>query len=630
MGDEQKVRLLEASLEGRRKRRRLTAITAASAVVFAVIAATAIYYWYQAQRALTDATTTIAALVEAMSEAAQANPHGDNVEALLEMARKSIDSFASSSNDPLIIEQRARSYLILAEIDFERGSIDRMQEDARLALTNLDRLVSRDNLEARHLRARTERLLGASDWERGNNDAAKLHLERGIEDLNDLLKRNVDVNVAWRWMRSLADLYQALGDVLLFRFDARDEALAAFNKSRELRERLVGLGHQGPALEHDLAWVISKRAEVAERKGNIDEALNLSAEALGRMENLKDRIWDNLHWAADFATINANIGRLKRKQKRYAEAAPIFARAEDILVTVNLRDPKNITRSSTLNWVRYLRAENMFRLGVQNNDRVRLLSAREEAQKIIATSAALASGSPERAAVRMNKVREEAFLAAIDATLRQLNGNFDSAAAGFLEASDTIAKGYLSDAKSMPWGDLIAENIEYLEWAGAAYVKAQKPAEAQAQFRRAAEMLGNYRAVVGEKVYEDLHQRIEARLGGAPAATGTVPPASANRIPPADRGPAASDRTPTTTESIPDRSPPATGQASPAPQSAPPTAQAPTVQMPDAPSPLPQMRTIDPSAGPPPTSNGASPDSTPSAGERGPAASDPPVNPPQQ
>lgn len=595
MGDDLKVRLLEATLEGKRTRRRLTV---AAALVFAIIAAAASYYWYQAHRALDAATAMISSLVEAASDTAQTNPHAENIEALRELTRKAIDGFAASSSDPRIVQQRARSYLTLAEIDFERGWIDRMQEDAQLALASIDGLATSGNLEARHLRAQAERLIGATQWERGNNEEAKLHFERGIADLNELLKLNVDSNIAWRWMRSLADLHQALGDVLLYRFDQRDEALAAYNKSRELRERLAALGHQGPALEIDLAWIAGRRAEVAERKGNIDEALTLSAEALDRMEGLKDRIWDNLRWAADYGSISANIGRLKRKQKRYAEAAPIFARAEEILLAVNKRDPKNKTRMATLNWIRFLRAENLFRLGMQNNDRIRLLSAREQAQAIIATTAALAGDSAERSQIRLSKVREEAFLAAIDATLRQLNGNHESAAAGYLEASEIIANGRSADTKTMPSGDLMTENIEYLEWAGMAYVKAQKPVEAQALFKRATEMLGKYRQALGEKVYEDLHQRIDARIDRAPPAISRTP-ASANRTP-ADRGPI-------TTESIPPAAANPADDAKPqASESTPPAAQVPAVESSTPPA-----------------------DPSPPAAAAAPAASDP-VSPPQQ
>jgi tetratricopeptide (TPR) repeat protein len=564
MGDERKVQQIISSLgdaiiadSGRlsRPRARVTAIAIAAAVLFALIAAAALYNWYQSYRALNTANAAISELVEMTSETVQPNAQLETVDALLEKARKAINTFAAS-NDPRIVEQRARTYLVMAQIDFDRGRIDRMQEDARTAFANLDTLAKSGNLEARHLRAQAERLIGNANWELGNNDEAKLHYDRGIADLAELLKGNADPKISWPWMRSLADLYQSLGDVLLFRFNQRDEALAAFNKAREQRERLAELGYQGPALEHDLAWITNKRAEVEEHRGNIEEALKLFTEARDRMETLNDRIWDNLRWAADFGTVYANVARLKRKQNRFAEAAPIYGRAEEILSAVAKRDPKNVDRNASLNWIRFLRAENAFRLALQNSDRIRLLTAREQTQQVIATSTELMRETGQRAQAQLNKVREEALLAAIDANLRQLNGNYDSAALGFIEASDIIGNGYLKGSAKAPWPDLLRENIEYLEWAGGAYVKAQKPPEAQAMFKRAAEMLVKYREIFGAKEFEEFQKRIEARLDHGP--------------PPASRTPAATERKPASPPAA-DRAPATTNATSPA-ASAPPAA----------------------------------------------------------
>jgi hypothetical protein len=595
MGDARKVQEFITSLgdavvvDSRklaRRRTRVAAIAVSAAVLFALAAGAASYYWYQAYNALNEVAAAISDLVEATSEAAQPNAPPEIVDALLEKARKAITTYTASSTDLRVVEQRARTYLMFAEINLDRGRNSRMQEDAQVVLANLNPLANADNLEARHLRSQAERLIGIANWETGNNEEAKRHYDRGIADLNDLLKRNVDPKISWRWMRSLADLYQSLGDVLLFRFNQRTEALAAFNKSRELRERLIELGYQGPALEHDLAWITNKRAEVEERLGNIETALTLYTEARDRMEAIRERILDNLRWATNFGTVEANIGRLKRKQNRYAEAAPIFARAEEILSTVSKRDPKNVDRRANLNWVRFLRTENMFRLALQNNDRIRLLAAREQAQQVIATSIDIAREAGLRTQAQLNKVRYEAVLAAIDANLRQLNGNFESAASGFIEAADIIDSGYMKDAAKKPWPDLIRENIEYVELAGAANVKAQRAAEAQTLFKRALEMLGKYRQVFGDKDFEEIQKRIEARLDRGSTAADRAPAAAARRQAPVERAPAttesipapaestptAAERAPTVEnapaggESAPNTAPPATGAISQPPQ----------------------------------------------------------------
>jgi tetratricopeptide (TPR) repeat protein len=513
-------RFRSAALRSRRPVR-LAAISTLAAVIFALVAIVALYSWRQSQNALDDATSMISALTEATSETVQTQAQLGAVEELLELSRKAINNFAAWPRDRRIVLQRARTYLILAEIDSDRGRVDRIREDTQAAVAMLDPLAKAGDLEARHLRARADRLIGTVHAQRNETDAAMLRYDRGIVELTELLKPDVDPKTAWPWMRSLAELYQSKGEFLLHRFDRRDAALAAFEQSRDLRLRLIELGQHNEqstargmlaGLQHDLAWLANKRADIAERQGNTDTALQLFTEARDIMLGLEDHIWDDLRWATNFGVVHANVGRLKRKKLRYVDAAESFDRAEEILSSVHRRDPKNVDRTTRLNWVRLLRAENIFRWGLQHNDRIRLLSAREQMQLVVATSTEITREPPPRAHAQLSKVREEAFLSAIDATLRQLNGNFESAAAGFLAASDIVDKGYLPDARNNPWADLLRESIEYLEWAGMAYVKAQKPTEAHELFKRALDRLIEYRAVFDEKAFEEMQQRIGARL----------------------------------------------------------------------------------------------------------------------
>src|SRR5262249_3644197 len=150
------------------------------------------YFWHQSNQALTEANTLISELVEVTVDTVQPNAQLENVDALLEKARKIVNGLAASSSDLRMAEQRARTFLIFAEIDSDRGRIDRMREDAQVALAALEPLVRAANVEAFHLRAQAERLIGNSLAERGNPDEAKQHYDRAIEDLNELLKRNVD------------------------------------------------------------------------------------------------------------------------------------------------------------------------------------------------------------------------------------------------------------------------------------------------------------------------------------------------------------------------------------------------------------------------------------------------------
>jgi hypothetical protein len=271
------------------------------------------------------------------------------------------------------------------------------------------------------------------------------------------------------------------------------------------------MGHNGPAFEHALAWITSRRGDVEYRRGNDEAAQKLYSDARERLEALKDAIWEDLKWAANLGIINDNIGLIKRKQRRFSEADNIFAQAEQLLKSVHARDPNNVSRAQILNWTRYIRAENQFRWALTSNDRIRLVAVRDQAKAIIEFSAKIAGPGTPRGQALHNAARDTALLSAIDATLRQLNGNFEGAAAGYSEAAEMVANGYLPDTSKLPGPDQLRENIEYLEWAGIAYGKAQKEPEAQAQFKRALQMLVEYRSVLEPAIVEEFQKRIESR-----------------------------------------------------------------------------------------------------------------------
>ncbi len=499
------------AVPARPPRRRTVALAAVAALAFAA-AAVAAYRWLEAQRALGEAEATVADLAAMTAETVQPHAQLDSVDALLARVRDAVQQLAARSDDAEIVERRARARLLLAEIDLERGRIEEALTNANAAFQSVQPLAEAGGLEARHLRARAERLLGVIDWELTGNAEAHLRFDRGITELADLLKRGVDPKISWRWMRSLADLHQSMGEVLLFRFDKPREALESFDKARELRLLLLQLGYSSPSFQRDLAWITSRRGDVEYRLGNDDTAASLYVEARDRLEALKESIWEDLKWVTDLGVISTNIGMIKRRQKRFSEAETIFARAEQLLTTVHNRDPKNLNRALTLNWTRYLRAENLFRWALTSNDRIRLVAVRDQVKSIIEFNGRIAAlGTPGRRALH-NAARETALLSAIDATLRQLNGNFEGAAAGYSEAAEAIAKTYLHDARNMPWPDLLRENIEYLEWAGIAYAKAQKAPEAEQLFKRALGMLAEYRSMLEPTVVDEFQKRIEGRL----------------------------------------------------------------------------------------------------------------------
>lgn len=494
-----------------RPRRRGATLAAVAALAFAAAAAVAAYRWREAQQALGDAEAAVAELVAITAETVQPHAQLDSVDALLGRVRDALRKPAARSDNAEIVQRRARANLLLAEIDLERGRLEDALANATAAFDSVQPLAEAGHLEARHLRAQAERVRGIIDWEFSSNAEAHQHFERGIAELTDLLKRGVDPNISWRWMRSLADLHESMGEMLLFRLDKPQQALESFDKARELRLLLLQLGHSGAPFQRDLAWIVSRRGDVEYRLGDDQTAASLYIEARDRLEALQEGIWDDLKWVIDLGVINANIGMIKRRQKRFSEAEAVFARAEELIATVHRRDPKNLNRAITLNRTRYLRAENLFRWALTANDRIRLVAVREQVKSIIAFNEQIAAlGAPGRRALH-DAARETALLSAIDATLRQLNGNFEGAAAGYDEAAEAIAK-TLPDARNMLWPDLLRETIEYLEWAGIAYARAQKAPEAEQLFKRALALLAAYRSILEPTIVDEFQKRIEARF----------------------------------------------------------------------------------------------------------------------
>src|SRR5262249_13032147 len=153
-----------------------------------------------------------------------------------------------------------------------------------------------------------------------------------------LVKLPVGIEVSWPWMRSLADLYQELGDVLLLRYNDPKQALAAFKTDYELRQRLTRQGYGGPSFLHDLAWTENKLGDVAVRIGDDDEAMRRFRAARKGIDELGESIWNDLLWPEHLAVVENNIGLILRRQDRFEEANSAFLQGEAMLRRLVARD----------------------------------------------------------------------------------------------------------------------------------------------------------------------------------------------------------------------------------------------------------------------------------------------------
>ena len=497
---------------GRHARRRQRLI-AAAAVVFAFVAMAAIFYWHQAQNGLVAATGAIAALVQGISDVVRPLAQLDTVEELVSQARASIDQFSGLSLTDDIRKQQARTYLLIADINWDRGDIAQMRKDASQALALLDTLVGNGDPENLLLRANSRRFIGLSHFEVNEREDARRQYELGIADLTQLLGQNPDTAaLKWRAQRSLADNYQELGDVLLFKFNRMQDALVAFDQCLELRKLLIEGGHDGPAFVHDLAWAANKHGDVQVRWGDDAAALIWFTRARAALQGLGDHLWDNLIWAYDLSLIHNNIGLIARRQDAFEEAIKAFDQADTIIRRVVEYDPKNLGRRSGLSWTTFNRAEAMFRLALTTKDVARLRQAREAFTVSNEATGIDAAQAPLEARVQLGFVRGRAYLAAIDATLKDWSGDHLGAAQGFVEAANLIAEQYLPHVETFPRRDYLSEGIEYLDWAGNAYVAAGRADLGRPFLEQALDWVMRFHAILGDRVVAVLQAKVAEDL----------------------------------------------------------------------------------------------------------------------
>jgi hypothetical protein len=507
------------AISGRRARlqQRLIAV---AALVFAGIAVVAVTSWRKAEMSLNAATMAISALIETTSDVVLPVAPLDTVEALVNQARESMDRLSSSSDDSRVSPLRARTMLLLAETDWERGNITRMREEAEQAFMLFDHLAQSGNIEYRHLRARSEHMVGLAYYDANDRFAARAHYLKGIAELSDLLKLNVGDGVSWRWRRSLADLNLELGDVLLHKFNEPQTALAAYEACYQDRIALTKMGHHGPAFDHDIAWAANKQGDVAVRMEKTDDALKWFGIARDGIEGLAENLWINLMWPDHLALIENNIGLIFREREGFEQASKAFGEAESLLVRVVSHDPNNLFRQNSLSWTYFVRGETEFRLALKTHDGKRLDQARDLLAHALQHYTDVANAAPNKLQWHIGQLGTRANLVAVDALIKQWAGDDLEAAIGFAAAADIFNAEFLPRIDEFPRPDFVVDTIEFDDWAGLAFIKAGKFAEGHARLIQAHDIVQRYRAVIGVKDATVLEKRMQEHLDIAKAQVG--------------------------------------------------------------------------------------------------------------
>ncbi|MGB6534808.1 MAG: toll/interleukin-1 receptor domain-containing protein [Xanthobacteraceae bacterium] len=480
------------------------AVAAVALAVFAGIS------WYQAQSNADAAVEALTALVETTSRVVRPIARLDAVDTLIEQARGAMDRFSSFSEDPRIIEQRARTFLLLAETDWDRGNVKRVHEEAQQALELLDKLAAGGNPEFRYLRARSRHLLGLAFFDENHKQAALAQYQAAVTELTALLQiKGSDEKVA-RWERELADVNQDLGDVQLQKFNDPGKALAAYNDCYDERVDAAHKDGGGPAEQHDIAWALNKRGDVAKSQGHEDEALGWFTKARDGIAQLGDELWSNILWPDNLAVIDTNIGLIYRDKGQYAKAIDSFNRSATLLKRVIVRDPKNLFRQNSLSWTYYSRAEAQFRWALAEHNAALLKQAHDNLTATVANYTEVINQAPDKIQWQNGRVGAQANLAAVDGFIAQWSGDDAAAASDFTAAAQLFVTKFVPLIDQIPRSDFAADTVEFLDWAGMAEVKIGNAEQGRSDLDSARDMLLKYRSIIGEQRFIVLQPRIDA------------------------------------------------------------------------------------------------------------------------
>lgn len=489
----------------------LLATTSSAALLFLGLGVFAAINWYAAKRSLDAAAHAISTLVEATSDVVQPIAQLDAVQALVNETRRVIATFGDVSDDPRLAVQRARTLLVLAEIEEARGRIDAMQRDAKEALASIDALATRGNLEARLERVRGQRLIGWAYAQENKKEQARQQYEAAIADLNTMIK-SADEPLQKRMRRSHAELHQYLGDVLLNQFNDPANALAAYTESHKTRLELQATGQVGPRGEDDVAWAENKLADVQVRLGQDDQALTWFFSARRRLEALGDRLWDNVTWPHHLALICTNIGLAQTRRGRYRDAVAAYDDSHRLLEEIIRRDPRNTSRLSALGWSYDSHGDALHRWAAEERDRERLVLARTAFTRALAIRGAVANASPGNALLQLGVASTRANLAAVNGLLKQWDEDYKSAAADFEEAATLATQTYVVHIHQYARTDSLMRIVDLTEAAAANYAKAGNVEEGKRVLRGLVGLIETHKAKINEPIYTLLQKRLQSRL----------------------------------------------------------------------------------------------------------------------
>jgi len=482
------------AIETRRAAANRRALMAAGVglVVVLVLAVAAGLQWQRARANLAAARAAISSLITA-AETVQPIAQLDTVQALIEPVHKTIDEF-SVTGDQTIELERAQTLLILAEIDWDRADLPRMQQEAETALGYLTPLAKIDDLEAQHQLARSHRLIGLAHWEADQNKEAEREYNQAIVDA----------------------------------------AAANYDASYKIRVDLTQQGHADPVFYADVAWVINKLGDVELKRGDRAageqkhahrrKAVQLFQKAQQAFVDLKDHLSDSLVWPHHLALIDNNIGLIDVRNGDFGAAIAEFDRAVRVLRPVVERDPKNLYRLSALALTYDNQGNVTLKLADSSdsdhttqlqNAKLRFELALELRRKIHGDARAKRLWEFDLDESEADVVATQGLIDRLSEKHREAAEEFDQAAQFLTLAEEVFARE--STNKQSVNAELVARNIEYLDYAAEEYTALGDADHARRDFAQATQMFDTYRSILDATDIERLRKLLAADTVGSSA-----------------------------------------------------------------------------------------------------------------
>jgi tetratricopeptide (TPR) repeat protein len=497
----------------------------AAGVGFAVVLVLAVaagLQWQKARNNLAAARAAISSLITT-AETVQPIAQLDTVQALIEPVHKTIDEF-SVTGDQTIELERAQTLLILAEIDWDRADLARMQREAETALGYLTPLAKTNDLEAQHQLARSHRLIGLAHWEADHNKEAENEYNQAIDTLTGMLAKHGDQADAWRWQRSLADVKEELGDLQLQHLGQIDAAAASYDACYKIRVGLTQKGHVDPVFYADVAWVINKLGDVELKRGRREKAAELFEKAKKAFTDLQEHLFDSLIWQHHLALIDNNIGLIDVKNGDFGAAIAEFDRAVKVLKPVVERDPKNLYRLSALAWTYDNQGNVTLKLAdLSDGDHMtQLQNAKLRFELALELRRQIHADARAKKLWEFDLDESEADVVAIQGLIDRLSEKHREAAEEFDQAAQflTLAEEVFareSSNKQSVNAELVARNIEYLDYAAEEYAALGDTDHARRDLTQAVQMFATYESILDAADRKKLRRLLDTEATGASA-----------------------------------------------------------------------------------------------------------------